>query len=612
MTANTARILKRLFLTVIVLCFNVDITFAQLYKDYSCGTMENQEMLFKADPDLEARLEKLNKEIEKYILSNLQNGSIRADDPIVTIPVVYHVVWSTGSQNIAENTLKTLTARLNLDYRRNNSDASQTRAIFLPFAADAKIEFCMATKDPQGNSTNGITRTQTSSGAFNTNNNVKSAGTGGANPWPSSQYLNVWVCDLVMGLGGYGQFPGGPSATDGIVVDYLTVTASGRTTTHEVGHWLGLPHIFQDGCQGNTPSTCLSAGDRVCDTPQQGSAGFGCNFGANTCTETPTNYPDMIENFMSYNSCQNMFSLGQATRMASIINTFRTGLKSSLGCCSPTTQLINTFPHAEGIEDSIFPPSGWSVQNPEANVTWSRTNVTSGFGTSNNSAKMYFYSPGDNISGQSDFLLSPNIDFSSVAAPITLTFSVAYARFSAAKHDSLIILMSNDQCEDAGTRIWAQGDLALATAPDQINEFIPANSEWKSVQISLDNFAGSSLNYLVFEAKSGHGNNMYIDDINISFNVIGINESDLNKTVNIYPNPAQDVLILQFNSLPVFEPLSIKLYNVLGQTMISHYTSGVTPRLDLDIEGVDPGIYFIEIRSESNLLIHQQKIVVSN
>ena len=104
-------------------------------------------------------------------------------------------------------------------------------------------------------------------------NPVKSAATGGANPWPADRYLNMWVCQLSGGLLGYAQFPGGPPETDGVVIRHsafgTTGTAappfdSGRTTTHEIGHYLNLFHIWGDdgtGCNGT---------DEVADTPNQG------------------------------------------------------------------------------------------------------------------------------------------------------------------------------------------------------------------------------------------------------------------------------------------------------------------------------------------------------
>ena len=141
---------------------------------------------------------------------------------------------------------------LNADFRRLNADANNT----WPQAQDSEIEFCLATVDPNGNATTGITRTSTNTTAFGTNDQVKSNSSGGKDAWDASKYMNMWVCDISGGILGYAQFPGGNPATDGVVIDYQyfgtigTASASfdlGRTATHEVGHYLNLRHIWGDG-----------------------------------------------------------------------------------------------------------------------------------------------------------------------------------------------------------------------------------------------------------------------------------------------------------------------------------------------------------------------------
>ena len=133
-------------------------------------------------------------------------------------------------------------------------------------ASDCEIEFCLAQKDPNGNSTTGITRTQTSETSFSTNDDVKYTNSGGKDAWNTLEYLNIWVCDLSGGLLGYAQFPGGNVNEDGVVCDYAyfgnigTATPpydKGRTATHEVGHWLNLRHIWGDSNCGNGVALCI-------------------------------------------------------------------------------------------------------------------------------------------------------------------------------------------------------------------------------------------------------------------------------------------------------------------------------------------------------------------
>ena len=147
---------------------------------------------------------------------------------------------------------------------------------------------------------------------------MKSSRRGGVDPWPTDRYLNMWVCNLGEGLLGYAQFPGGPAKTDGVVVLYSafgsrgTVRApfdQGRTTTHEIGHYLGLRHIWGDrnDCSGN---------DFVADTPPARQANMGKpRFPNITCNNGPNG--DMFMNYMDYvdDAAMFMFTAGQVARM---------------------------------------------------------------------------------------------------------------------------------------------------------------------------------------------------------------------------------------------------------------------------------------------------------
>ncbi|MCA1682897.1 MAG: zinc metalloprotease, partial [Actinobacteria bacterium] len=164
----------------------------------------------------------------------------------------------------------------------------------------------------------GITRTATTVASFGPDNEVKSKKTGGVDPWPADRYLNLWVCKLSDNLLGYAQFPGGPAATDGVVILYsafgtVGVAAApfdlGRTATHEIGHFLGLRHIWgdQNDCSGN---------DFVADTPRAKEANMGKpTFPHITCNNGPNG--DMYMNYMDYvdDDTMFMFTSGQVARM---------------------------------------------------------------------------------------------------------------------------------------------------------------------------------------------------------------------------------------------------------------------------------------------------------
>ncbi|MBT6808545.1 MAG: zinc metalloprotease, partial [Flavobacteriales bacterium] len=318
--------LKKILLTF--LFFSSLLSFSQIR---NCGTMEHLEFLKSQDPLLEERMQKNEDNLQRWI----DNQPESSNPTIITIPVVVHVVYYNSNENISTTQVQSQIDILNEDFRRLNSDASNTPSAFQSVAADCEIEFCLASTDPNGNSTTGITRTSTSQSSFSTNDGVKYSSSGGIDAWNTSEYLNIWVCDISGGILGYAQFPGGNSSSDGIVCDYAyfgnTGTATspfhlGRTATHEVGHYLNLRHIWGDANCGN---------DQCNDTPTQQSSNYGCpNFpSTSNCSGNGSN-GDMFMNYMDYtdDACMNMFSQDQKTRMIAAINTYRSGLLSSNGC----------------------------------------------------------------------------------------------------------------------------------------------------------------------------------------------------------------------------------------------------------------------------------------
>ena len=141
-----------------------------------------------------------------------------AQKALLTISVVVHVVWRIDEENISDAQIRSQLEALNRDFRAKNPDIIKVPAPFKEHIGDARIEFALATTDPHGNRTIGITRTQTSKKSFSSNDEAKSSATGGVDPWDTKRYLNIWVCTLSGGILGYSQYPGGPPATDGVVI----------------------------------------------------------------------------------------------------------------------------------------------------------------------------------------------------------------------------------------------------------------------------------------------------------------------------------------------------------------------------------------------------------
>lgn len=265
---------------------------------------------------------------------------------VQTIPVVVHVVWNTGAENISDALILSTIAQLNKDYQALNSDYDNVRAPFAASRANAQIDFCLATMDPNGNPTTGIIRFQTTETWFNpdTETDDMKYAPKGTEAWNTTQYLNIWICDISSGAtgglvtAGYAYLPYGGmmgSPIDGLVLDYdYGIGLGDRTATHEVGHYLGLDHPWGDG-------NC-SPGDGISDTPATDQATFSCSNHDLMRCNTLTQY----ENFMDYSNCTMMFTNGQAAAMSAVLNGTRSSLLNSNGCsgasegaCIPSAQV---------------------------------------------------------------------------------------------------------------------------------------------------------------------------------------------------------------------------------------------------------------------------------
>ena len=284
-------------------------------KRRTCAQVVVHEWLAETRPEYR----KYRLQAEEVTRSSIESGrAMKVVEKLITIPVVVHVVQKAGDPQVTDTQVKSQIDVLNKDYRAKNTDLSKVPKVWKSLAADAKIQFALASKDARGKKTSGITRTTTKVASFGPNDTVKSKKTGGVDPWPTDRYLNIWVCSLGEGLLGYAQFPGGPSKTDGVVILHTafgtqgTATTpfnKGRTATHEIGHYLGLRHIWGDknDCSGD---------DFVPDTPRAREANYGKpKFPRVTCNNGPSG--DMFMNYMDYvdDAAMFMFTAGQVARM---------------------------------------------------------------------------------------------------------------------------------------------------------------------------------------------------------------------------------------------------------------------------------------------------------
>jgi pregnancy-associated plasma protein-A len=316
-----------------------------------CATMPHH--FYLADTDAVYR------ENRRLVETATKAGRLATRTNVIRIPVVVHVLHHTDAENIDQDQIDSQIAALNRDYRLLNADKSLIPAPFGVFAADALVEFALAVRDPQGNPTSGVTRTWTSKTTFpfdpfdqlateKLDAMIKFDQFGKA-AWPRDSYLNIWTCTISGGLLGYAQFPGGPAATDGVVINNTAFGSGGiaqapydlgRTGVHEVGHWLNLLHIWGDddgGCQGS---------DNVDDTPNQagpnGSEVRLSDFPHVTCGNGPNG--DMFMNYMDYvdDDTMLMFTNGQVRRMNATLAGPRASLANSTGLTPVATPRLDT------------------------------------------------------------------------------------------------------------------------------------------------------------------------------------------------------------------------------------------------------------------------------
>lgn len=307
-------------------------------QDFHCGTNELHRLGASSisDAELAERIAQNDLQLEEFTRS-FQESDARGGESYV-IPVVFHIIHNNGPENISDAQVFDAMRVLNNDFNRLNPDWDNVRPEFQSIVADVGFEFRLATRDPNGNCTNGITRTVsplTNEGA----EQMKALIT-----WPRNKYMQIWVAASADGAAGYTFTPGTAQmwpTQDGIVMQHTYVGAIGtsstgrsRSLTHEVGHWLNLSHTWGSS---NTPaidSNCAAnMTDNVDDTPK--TRGWTtCTLGGASCGSPLDN----VENYMEYSYCSKMFTEGQKSRMVAALNS-STAQRNQLW---QTSNLINT------------------------------------------------------------------------------------------------------------------------------------------------------------------------------------------------------------------------------------------------------------------------------
>lgn len=344
--------------------------------------------------------------IEQY-KRQVANGTLNRAT-ILTIPVVVHVIHNgdavgTG-ENINDNQVLSQIRVLNEDFRRMLGTPGYNTN---PIGADIEIEFCMAQTDPFGAATNGINRVNTGVASYNSMAATDAMKT--TTIWDPTQYLNMWSVRFggaMAGTLGYAQFPansvlggltasGGAANTDGVVSSFDAFGSQayaagtynptynlGRTMTHEVGHWVGLRHIWGDG-------NC-TVDDFCADTPGSDAPNFGCP-NTNSCVDPAPDPRDMVENYMDYtdDACMNIFTEDQKSRIRTVftVSPRRMELASSTKCQPPspiigfnTDETIINEATDCGYQDVVLSLGIALAPSADATVTFTTSGTATGSG----------------------------------------------------------------------------------------------------------------------------------------------------------------------------------------------------------------------------------------
>ncbi len=289
-----------------------------------CSQWEQQQKLYEEHPEMEAEWEAYHKEMLKQAKAMMKDGRVNTKAVKYTIPVVFHVFHEPNDDrsDISEEQIKDAVKLTNLNFAGKSLTVNEVIPEFKPIIADVEVEIKIATKDPNGNCTNGIIRYEQALPDGGTDQEYKAG-----RQWPTNKYLNVYIVPkIASGAAGYAYYPAnGNEARDGVVLLYNYTGSIERSTynraftlAHEVGHYLNLPHTWGNSNNTNLASNC-NVDDGIEDTPNtQGSN--SCNVGRETCGSL-----DNVQNFMDYSYCSHMFTEGQKAVVHAALNNFTAG-----------------------------------------------------------------------------------------------------------------------------------------------------------------------------------------------------------------------------------------------------------------------------------------------
>lgn len=581
-------------------------------------------------PAFEKRLQNIIKDRKASKLQSTSGATL------VRIPVVVHVIHNgtaigTGA-NISDAQVLSQIQVLNEDYRKMVGTRGENSN---PVGADTNIEFFLAREDPGCNPTTGIERLDLSS--INTtwsgpSGNIDSV----LKPmtvWDPSRYMNMWTVTLSDDtLLGYAQYPGGPPETDGVVMGYqyfgsndvlgVNLDSSapydlGRTTTHEVGHYLGLLHTFQDGCAN---------GDQVADTPATAQENYDCPIGQDSCPVMADGILDMIENYMDYtdDACMNIFTNGQSTRMDGVLSGSRLSLANST---VPDTALPSvSYDGSIKIMDLNLDPctSSFAPEIKLANYgTVTLTTATISYNL-NSGTPVIINWTGSLAEGAFEILNLPNMGIPSGNNAFNVEVQSNSDDRTCNDTDSETIVGASYESTDFVHLTLTTDDWGEETSwefRDSSNTLLYSDSynnpdDNKTFIEAFDVVPNECYTFTISDSAGdgiccSYGNGSYelrTDDNTLikSGGVFGASEATVISTttlsidnyfitndISLYPNPTDTDIIIKVRTINDL-PNQVRIFNMLGQTVMVKSISN-SEDLKIQTTAFSKGMYFIRI-----------------
>lgn len=616
-------------------------------------------------------------EFESWLAAKIKDAKKDAankkqTNAVVTIPVVVHVLHTgqavgTGA-NISDLRVQSQITVLNQDYRRMlgtngyNNDAN---------GADIEVEFCLVRQTPSGGLSNGINRVDVRQFS-NTISFNESEIEGILKPrtiWDPTRYMNIWVGDFMYntnsdlrGVLGYAQFPtgstlpgltgGSPTTanTDGVIIDwtcfgnkiiapgtYSNGYDLGRTTTHEVGHYLGLRHVNGDNTNCTVDATD-SRNDYCLDTPAQAQLHDDCNQAYDTCPSSPG--LDNITNYMDYpaDACLNKFTNDQKTRIRTVLlnSPRRASLLTSNTCATGTAfaKDLELIPSATSVACSQYYDLSIRANNLGSETI---TNATINYTLGNSQVLTYTFT-GSIAPGGSQTINFTNIPFAVIGVN-NLTFDVISVNGAADQDDS-----NDNKTLQISTPINvptnAENSVEFYMVLDPFgsdNSFTVRNLTTNAIVASGGPYSDTPNQYnpqsaIISNLVNGNCYEIrFLDSENdglLGDGFIGLykppytNTDALYQTVvtgretiirfvynftlgtedfnsvssfGVYPNPANSILNISVGNQAL--PKAYTIFNTLGQVVKSKDINA-TSDLSINIESLAVGIYMIKVDAE--------------